>query len=103
MTAYRFTPDAIEDIDAIWSYIARDNSEAAYSVEQAIVAACLSLAENPLQGHLRPELTKLPVRFWTLPRYSNYTIIYRPESRPLQILRVLHGMRDLGNILGGGA
>jgi hypothetical protein len=45
------------------------------------------------------DLTKLPVRFWTLPKYPNYMIVYNPHARPLAILRVLHGMRDLKRLL----
>jgi plasmid stabilization system protein ParE len=58
-----------------------------------------SLAESPLQGHLRRDLTKRPVRFWTLPKYPNYLIVYNPDARPLAIVRVLHGMRDLKRLL----
>lgn len=43
-------------------------------------------------GHRRPELTQAEeVRFF--PVFS-YLIVYLPESRPLSILRVLHGARD---------
>ncbi len=101
MAAYRLTPDAFDDIDAIWSFISLDNPEAAYSVEEEIAAACAWLAEGPLRGHFRRDLTKLPVRFWTLPRYPSYIIVYRPETRPLEIIRVLHGMRDVNRILRG--
>jgi plasmid stabilization system protein ParE len=54
---------------------------------------------NSFQGHVRPDLTKLPVRFWTLPNYPNYIVAYRPETNPLQILRVLHGKRNVRRIL----
>jgi plasmid stabilization system protein ParE len=40
MSAYRLTPDAVDDIDAIWSFIAQDSPDAAYDVEQEIAAAC---------------------------------------------------------------
>ena len=66
VAAFRFTPDAVADLDDIWRFIASDNRAAADQVEEAIVAACEALARNPLQGHVRPDLTKLPVRFWTL-------------------------------------
>ena len=50
-------------------------------------------------GHVRPDLTKLPVRFWTLPSYPNYIVVYRPETNPLQILRLLHAKRNIRRIL----
>lgn len=48
---------------------------------------------------MRKDLTALPLRFWTLPRYRNYTIVYDPSSKPLQIIRVLHGARNIAVVL----
>src|SRR5260370_22713534 len=101
MATYRLTPDAIEDIDGIWSFISLDNPEAAYSVEEEIAAACAWLAEGPLRGHFRRDLTKLPVRFWPLPRYPSYIIFYLPQPRPLCTIRVLHAIPDVTRILRG--
>jgi hypothetical protein len=36
-----------------------------------------------MSGHTRPGLTARPLRFWTLTRYPNYAIVYRPEAVPL--------------------
>jgi plasmid stabilization system protein ParE len=57
MAVYRFTPDAVADLDDIWNFIAADNLEAADRVEKAILAACGSLVRNPLIGDVRVELT----------------------------------------------
>ena len=35
-----------------------------------------------------------PLRFWTLTRYPNYAIVYRPETAPLEIVAVTHGKRN---------
>jgi plasmid stabilization system protein ParE len=59
--------------------IAENSETAADGVEQAIYDACAFLAEGPLRGHTRPDLTPRPLRFWTLSRYPNYTVVYRPE------------------------
>lgn len=56
------------------------------------------LAEAPGLGHFREDLAPEPVRFW--PVYS-YLIVYLPDSDPLQVLRVLHGARDVAAIFGG--
>jgi plasmid stabilization system protein ParE len=53
------------------------------------------LAQNPRLGHKRSDLTSHPVLFFTV--YS-YMIVYRP-GMPLEIVRVLHGNRDLKRIL----
>ena len=99
MTGYRLTSKAKVDLRSIWSYIAFDDAEAANSVEQAIHQACAFLAESPLRGHSRRDLTRLPVRFWTLPRYPKYMIVFDPATRPLKILRILHGARNVNREL----
>jgi antitoxin ParD1/3/4 len=99
MSGYALTPLAKADIFDIWSYIAGDSQDAADRVEQAIYDACAFLTDGPLRGHSRPDLTTRPVRFWTLTRYPNYTIVYRPETAPLQIIAVLHGKRNIRRIL----
>jgi len=99
MSGYLFTPLAKADIFDIWSYIAEDSESAADRVEQAIHDACAFLAEGPMRGHTRPDLTTRPLRFWTLKRYPNYTVVYRPETAPLQIVAVLHGKRNIRRML----
>jgi plasmid stabilization system protein ParE len=83
MASFQLTREAIDDLDAIWLHIHKSNPTAADAVEEEIRSACASLAASPLQGHLRRELTKLPVRFWTLPKYPNYMVVYNPDARPL--------------------
>src|SRR5437763_106286 len=99
MSGYLFTPLAKADVFDIWSYIAEDSESAADRVEQAIHDTCAFLAEGPMGGHTRPDLTTRPLRFWTLKRYPNYTVVYRPETAPLQIVAVLHGKRNIRRML----
>jgi len=99
MSAYDLTQLAKGDIFEIWSYIANDNEDAAERVEQAIYDACEFIAESPLRGHTCKDLTKRSLRFWTLTRYPNYTIVYRPDTVPVQVMAVLHGRRNVRRIL----
>jgi plasmid stabilization system protein ParE len=99
MSGYALTALAKADIFAIWSYIADDNEDAGNRVELAIYRACAFVAEAPMRGHSRPDLTTRSLRFWTLTRYPNYTIVYRPETAPLQVVAVLHGKRNVRRIL----
>ena len=96
MKSFLLSPQAFQDIDEIWEFIAPDNLDAADRVRDEIFEAFEKLAEMPGMGHLREDLAKEPLRFW--PVYS-YLIIYRPDSRPLEIVRVLHGARDVKNLL----
>ncbi|MGA2904227.1 MAG: type II toxin-antitoxin system RelE/ParE family toxin [Candidatus Korobacteraceae bacterium] len=99
MSGYALTPLAKADIFDIWSYIAADSENAADRVEEAIYEACAFLAEGHLRGHSRPDLTVRTLRFWTLTRYPNFIVVYRPETTPLQVVAVLHGKRNLRRIL----
>jgi plasmid stabilization system protein ParE len=97
--AFRFTPRAAEDLDAIWWFIAEENRDAADRVELEIVATCGRLAKHPRIGSRRQDITALPVRFWTVTKFPNYVIVYRPDTAPLQVVAVLHGKRDLKEVL----
>lgn len=94
---FGLTPQATDDLDEIWWFIAQDSVDAANRVEQEIVATCRRLARHPLIGTKRPDITPPPVRFWTVTRFPNYVIVYLPETTPLQTIAVLHGKRDLEN------
>ena len=50
------------------------------------------LAEFPHIGHTREDVTDKPLRFWSV--YS-YPIVYWPEKKPLEVVRVVHGAQDL--------
>jgi plasmid stabilization system protein ParE len=83
---------ARQDLRDIQSYIAADNVEAARKVMRELRSAFRKLAQNPLLGHTRLDLTNQPVRFW--PVYS-FLIVYRSNTPLLEIVRVVHGSRDL--------
>ena len=52
-----------------------------------------------MRGHTRADFTNRPLRFWTLTRYPNYAVVYRPETSPLQVIAVLHGKRNARRVL----
>jgi antitoxin ParD1/3/4 len=97
MRRFVLAPDAALDLVEIWCHIRRESSlQTADRVERTIRGKFVFLAETPGAGHSRNDLTSVPVRFF--PIYS-YLIVYRPETRPLQIVAVLHGNRNLKHIL----
>jgi plasmid stabilization system protein ParE len=73
--------------------------EAADRVESVILNKCVYLADFPDAGHWRQDLTSEAVRFFSV--YS-YLIVYRPETKPLQVVGSLHGSRDVAGILSEG-
>jgi plasmid stabilization system protein ParE len=99
MRGYALTPLAKADISEVWAYIADDNEDAADRVERAFYDACEFVAERPLLGHSRKDLTKRALLFWVVTPYPNYVIVYRAETAPMQVVAVLHGKRDVRRIL----
>ena len=95
MKGFKLSPEAARDIREIWAYIAQDSAETARKIRLSLFNACHLLAENPAIGHLREDLTDQPVRFWPA---GPYLIIYDPHSRPLAIIRVVHGARDVPSL-----
>lgn len=57
------------------------------------VTAFRFLGSNPAAGHRREDLAESrPILFWPM---RDYLILYKPSTKPLQILAVFHGSRDL--------
>jgi toxin ParE1/3/4 len=94
-------PAARLDVLEIWNYYAIElaNLEAADRLRDDLFDAIRHLAQQPHLGHLRRDLAKEPLRFW---RVRRYLIIYRSEKSPVEIVRVLHGARDVRAILDSG-
>lgn len=96
MTPYVLTPLAARDLTEIWDHIAEDNLTAAQRVLDRIGGAMHKLSRTPGIGHFRQDLCDGRERFFLV--YS-YLIVYRPNSKPLQIVRVRHAARDVRGIL----
>ncbi len=97
MKLFVLTPSAEQDVSDIWDYIANDSIAAADRVLDALEARMVKLSKSPGVGHWREELVDKRHRFSLV--YS-YLIVYRDETNPIQIVRVLHAARDLQSILG---
>jgi plasmid stabilization system protein ParE len=91
MTGYDFHPEAVNDLDELWGFIAADNLDAADRMIGEILAAINALVTFPDRGHKRPDLTSRPLRFTLI---GNYLIAYAPEEKPLWIIAAMHGRRN---------
>jgi len=98
MSRVLLTEAARSDLEGIHDYIFLDSPAAAARVRTALRDATRRLARNPRIGHLRSDLADEPLRFWQV---FSYLIVYRPETEPLQIVRVLHASRDVRSLLKG--
>jgi len=94
--AFKLSPEACQDIQQIWAYIAADSIKAARRVRLQILDARWRIAENPGIGHSREDLTEKPVRFWPI---GSFLIVYNPARRLVEIVRVVHGARDVPSLL----
>ena len=99
MSRYIVAPQARDDLREIQSYYLEEGSASgARTVLGELRAAFQRLAKNPGIGHSRPDLTDRRIRFWPV---RSYLVVYRPETKPLEIITVLHGARDVQRILQG--
>jgi plasmid stabilization system protein ParE len=94
MRPYLLTHAAEDDLFEIWTSIATDNLRAADELEADLLLACQKLSDCPGLGHFRRDLTDRPVRFFLV--RHNYLVVYDAAAQPLQIIRILHGARDIG-------
>ena len=95
--------EAIRDIADIHLIIAVDNAEAAERFLTALQLSFRALAQWPEIGpRYQSNRTGLSgVRFWPVRRFANCLIFYRVTAPPrrLHIVRVLHGARDIPQVL----
>jgi antitoxin ParD1/3/4/toxin ParE1/3/4 len=97
MKRFVLTRPAERDLDAIKTFLKeRTGPEIARRVMRDLRSALELLASQPGIGHAREDLTTRPLKFW--PIYS-YLIVYDPVPVPVQIIRVLHGKRDIQAII----
>jgi antitoxin ParD1/3/4/toxin ParE1/3/4 len=97
VTRYVLAPAAARDLVGIWRYVKNESSrEIADRVEANVREKMAFLANARGAGHRRHDLTEEDVRFF--PIYS-YLIVYSPNTRPLQVVAIRHGARDVARLL----
>ena len=87
-----WSPEALEDIEAIASYIERDSPWYAQTVATKIISVAEAIPEFPEIGRIVPELGIENIRERFV--YS-YRLIYRIESSRILVVAVIHGSRLL--------
>lgn len=94
---YVLAPKAARDLAEIWSYLESQAGErVADRVKSSLREKMEFLADTPGAGHKRPDLTEENVRFFSV--YS-YLIVYLAGVSPLQVVSILHGRRNVTEIL----
>ena len=93
MKRYLLTDEAKTDLDDIKDYLKREaGPRIAKSTLDKIKEALVFLGRTPGAGHLREDLTDDAVKFWAV---FSYLIVYDPATRPIEIIRIIHGSREI--------
>jgi antitoxin ParD1/3/4/toxin ParE1/3/4 len=93
---YALSADAQSDLFEIWRHIAEDSIDLANRIEEEFFSLFAKLARMPGLGHTRRDLTQRPVLFF--PLYS-FLVVYDPDAKPIRIMAILRGRRDVKRIL----
>jgi len=87
-----WTPQAKADLKSIGDYIARDSKVYASNFVKKLRQAARALRYFPKRGRVVPEYEDPEVRQILLRKYR---IIYRVKESSVEIVRIIHGARDL--------
>jgi toxin ParE1/3/4 len=97
MPQVRISPRASLDLTEIWSYIADDSVTNADAFIDKRFETIQLLANQPGSGRRREELAHGILSF----PFGRYIIFYRASQDAIEIVRVLHGARDIHTIFEG--
>ncbi len=86
-----WAPSALDDVESIAAYIAKDSVEMASLCVSRLFDATDRLQEFPFSGRIIPEINKPDYREVI---YGTYRIMYRVERNEVWITGVIHGARD---------
>jgi toxin ParE1/3/4 len=94
MPRFTRTRQARLDLIEAWQYIALDDADAADRVLDSLDAACALLAANPMLGPARDDI-RPGLRYFVS---GSWLILYRTVEDGVEIVRVVHGKRDLNGL-----
>lgn len=93
MARVTWTDQALDDLDAICLFIARDAPRYAELFAHRVFHATERLSLFPLSGRVVPEIGRDDIRELIV---QSYRIIYRVLPEEVEILTIHHGARPLG-------
>src|SRR5438034_418034 len=92
MAEVRWTPQGVNDLEAITHFIAKDSPYYARLFAFDVIRAVDRLLDFPKLCRIVPELKKANIREIIL---GNYRIVYRLRGRIAEILTIYHGAKLL--------
>ncbi len=106
MTArYRVLPAADRDLDHQAAYLATQASlDTALRFYDAAGATFAKLADMPGIGERWPSTNPrlAGLRVWRIEGFGKHLIFYRPAADGIEVIRVIHGARDIDSVLESG-
>lgn len=89
-----WTEPALEDLDGVYEFIARDSLYYAESFVGQIVDSVERLEQFPISGRMVPEAKQEDIREVL---FQGYRSIYFVDEQHIAVLAVVHSSRDLTN------
>jgi toxin ParE1/3/4 len=92
---------AEEDLAEAYEHIGADSPKAAERLLDAVEHAIALLLDRPLAGRAREfRSARAPgIRSWVVDGFEAYLIFYRPLPTGIEIVRFVHGARDVPSLL----
>jgi plasmid stabilization system protein ParE len=87
-----WTRQAVEDVEAIKAYVARDSERYAGLLAERLVAAVSRLELFPQSGRVVPEVGDESLREVI---YGSYRLVYRLQTESVEVVTVYHAARLL--------
>ncbi len=94
----RYLPAAEEDLLSIYDWIEKDDISKAERYVEELDKRIGSLAQNPFPGRI-PRLARLRDLRYRVLIVDKYLVFYKIRVRVVLIYRVIHGSRQLDDIL----
>lgn len=92
MARVAWTVQALDDLDAVCLFIARDAPRYAQLFAARVFRATEQLVDHPRSGRVVPEVGREDIREVIV---QSYRVIYRVSGGEVEILTVHHGARRL--------
>jgi len=98
----RKKPQAERDIEECFVFIGEDNLDIAVHFLVAVEDSIEFIGKNPFVGKIREfkDSKTKNIRMTLVKDFHNYQIYYTVKDEIIEIIRVLHGSRDLPDIFG---
>ena len=90
-----WTTFAVDDLESIRDYIAKDSDVYAASFVEKILVTVEKLIDFPEIGRVVPEADDANIRELI---YQNFRIMYRTHHESVQIIAIIRGSRDINKM-----